>query len=310
MQEGARGGNGLFFVRSPAGPAQGRDGEHERQDEPERGVLRAAQPGEPVEHRRGTKVYGGVPAGKIRLDRLLVDRELCESPARAQALIMAGKVVVGEHTETKPGTLVAGDVSVRVRGTELGFVSRGGVKLRGALDRFPELVVAGRVAIDIGASTGGFTDCLLQAGAARVFAVDVGYGQLAWKLVQDPRVVVLDRTNIRKLAPEQIGAPAQLAVADCSFISLTKVLPSVPRLLAPGADVVALIKPQFEAEADAVERGGVVRDGKVREAAVARVIAAAGRLGFVVAGVCDSPITGQDGNVEFFVWLRWDAPAG
>jgi 23S rRNA (cytidine1920-2'-O)/16S rRNA (cytidine1409-2'-O)-methyltransferase len=198
---------------------------------------------------------------------------------------------------------------VRVRGQDHPYVSRGGVKLRGALEQFAALEVAGRVAIDIGASTGGFTDCLLQAGVERVYAVDVGYGQLAWKLVQDPRVVVLDRTNIRKLAPGQIGESVGLAVADCSFISLTKVLPSVPPLLLARADVVALIKPQFEVGAGRVGKGGVVREAAAREQAVAQVVAAAGELGFVVAGLCDSPITGQDGNVEFFVWLRWGAPA-
>jgi 23S rRNA (cytidine1920-2'-O)/16S rRNA (cytidine1409-2'-O)-methyltransferase len=255
------------------------------------------------------RVYGGVAAGKIRLDRLLVERELCDTQARADALIMAGKVVVGEHAVTKAGTLVAVDAAVRVRGQDLPFVSRGGVKLRGALEQFAALEVAGRVAIDIGASTGGFTDCLLQAGVERVYAVDVGYGQLAWKLVQDPRVVVLDRTNIRKLAPGQIGESVGLAVADCSFISLTKVLPSVPPLLLARADVVALIKPQFEVGAGRVGKGGVVREAAAREQAVAQVVAAAGELGFVVAGLCDSPITGQDGNVEFFVWLRWGAPA-
>jgi len=255
------------------------------------------------------RVYGGVRAEKIRLDRLLVDRELCESRARAQALIMAGKVVVGDHAADKAGMLVAVDAVVRIRGQEHPYVSRGGVKLRGALDRFPEVAIAGRVAIDIGASTGGFTDCLLQAGAARVYAVDVGYGQLAWKLAADPRVVVLDRTNIRKLAPGQIPEPIQLAVADCSFISLTKVLPSVPPLLTAAADVVALIKPQFEVGAGRVGKGGVVRDVAAREEAVAAVVAEAEGLGFRVAGTCDSPITGQDGNVEFFVWLRWGAPA-
>jgi 23S rRNA (cytidine1920-2'-O)/16S rRNA (cytidine1409-2'-O)-methyltransferase len=254
------------------------------------------------------RVYGGVAAGKIRLDRLLVDRGLCESRTRAQALIMAGKVVVGEHAASKSGALVAADADVRVRGQDHPFVSRGGVKLRGALEQFAELAVAGRVAMDIGASTGGFTDCLLQAGAARVYAVDVGYGQLAWKLAQDPRVVVLDRTNIRTLAPATVGEQVTLAVADCSFISLTKVLPSVPQFLAPDADVVVLIKPQFEVGAGRVGKGGVVRDAGARDAAVSTVIAAAGQLGFVVAGICDSPITGQDGNVEFFAWLRWGSP--
>jgi 23S rRNA (cytidine1920-2'-O)/16S rRNA (cytidine1409-2'-O)-methyltransferase len=159
--------------------------------------------------------------------------------------------------------------------------------------------------MDIGASTGGFTDCLLQAGAARVYAVDVGYGQLAWKLSQDPRVVVLDRTNIRTLAPARIGEAVALVVADCSFISLTKVLPAVPAFLAPQADVVALIKPQFELAAARVGSGGIVRDADAREEARAQVLAVAQGLGFVVRGACDSPIAGQDGNLEFLAWLQW-----
>lgn len=244
-------------------------------------------------------------APRTRLDELLVARELCESTALARALIVAGKVVVGEHTQTKPGTPVAADVIVRVRGQELPFVSRGGLKLRGALDRFAAIDPRGRVAMDIGASTGGFTDCLLQAGVQRVYAVDVGYGQLAWKLVQDPRVVVLDRTNIRTLQPEQVGEPVSLVVADCSFISLTKVLPAVPAFLAPEADVVALIKPQFELAAARVGTGGIVRDADAREEARAQVLAVAQGLGFVVRGACDSPIAGQDGNLEFLAWLGW-----
>ena len=243
---------------------------------------------------------------RTRLDLLLVERELCATQALAQALVVAGKVVVGDHTETKPGTLVAADAPVRVRGQVAPFVSRGGQKLRGALARFVGLEVRGRVVIDIGASTGGFTDCVLQAGAARVYAVDVGYGQLAWKLAQDPRVVVLDRTNIRTLAPERIGEPVTLVVADCSFISLRKVLPAVPAFLAPQADVVVLIKPQFELARGEVGAGGVVRDAGGRAAALAGVLAAAEALGFVVVDTCDSAIAGQDGNLELLAWLRWD----
>lgn len=245
-------------------------------------------------------------APKTRLDRLLVERELCETRARAQALIMAGKVVVGEHTETKPGKLLGPDVELRLRGQPHPYVSRGGLKLRGALDSFAGLEVRGRVAMDIGASTGGFTDCLLQAGVARVYAVDVGYGQLAWKLSQDPRVVVLDRTNIRTLAPARVGEPVTLVVADCSFISLTKVLPAVPAFLAPRADVVALIKPQFELGPGKIGKGGVVREQEAREEARAAVLAAAAALGFSLRATCDSPISGQDGNVEFLAWLAWD----
>lgn len=247
------------------------------------------------------------PTSKVRLDKLVVDRGLCESRTRAQALIVAGKVVVGDHTETKPGTLVAGDVPVRLRGQDHAYVSRGGLKLRGALDRFVGLDPRGKRAMDIGASTGGFTDCLLQAGAARVYAIDVGYGQLAWKLAQDPRVVVMDRTNIRTLPREAIAEEIGLVVADCSFISLTKVLPCVPPFLAAGADVVALIKPQFELGPGRVGKGGIVRDAADQQEALAQVLAAAEALGFARVDVCESPILGQDGNREFLAWLRWRA---
>ncbi len=244
-------------------------------------------------------------APKVRLDKLLVDRGLCDSRTRAQALIVAGKVVVGDHAADKPGTLVPADVAVRVRGQDHAYVSRGGLKLRGALDRFAAdgLDPRGRVAMDIGASTGGFTDCLLQAGAARVYAVDVGYGQLAWRIAADPRVVVLDRTNIRTLAREAIPEPVDLVVADCSFISLTKVLPCVPPFLAARADLVALVKPQFELGPGRVGKGGIVRDAADHDEAVATVVAAAAALGLVQRGLCDSPILGQDGNREFLVWL-------
>lgn len=245
-------------------------------------------------------------APKTRLDELLVARELCETPALARALIVAGKVVVGDHTETKPGTAVAVDATLRVRGQELQFVSRGGLKLRGALDQFAEIDPRGRVAMDIGASTGGFTDCLLQAGAQRVYAVDVGYGQLAWKLVQDPRVVVLDRCNIRTLTPAQVGEPVSLVVADCSFISLTRVLPCVPAFLTPRADVVLLVKPQFELARAEVGAGGVVREAGARAGALATVLAAAEGLGFAVMGHCDAAVAGQDGNLELLAWLRWE----
>jgi 23S rRNA (cytidine1920-2'-O)/16S rRNA (cytidine1409-2'-O)-methyltransferase len=258
-----------------------------------------------IGERRGIGLWRMARAPKTRLDELLVARELCETPALARALIVAGKVVVGDHTETKPGTGVAADASVRVRGQELPFVSRGGLKLRGALDRFTGIEPQGRVAMDIGASTGGFTDCLLQAGAQRVYAVDVGYGQLAWKLVQDPRVVVLDRTNIRTLKPAQIGEPVSLVVADCSFISLTRVLPCVPPFLTPQADVVLLVKPQFELARAAVGEGGVVREEGARATALATVLAAAKELGFAVVDHCDASLAGQDGNLELLAWLRW-----
>ncbi|WAS94334.1 TlyA family RNA methyltransferase [Nannocystis punicea] len=246
---------------------------------------------------------------RVRLDKLVVDRGLCDSRSRAQALIIAGKVVVGDHTESKPGALVPADAAVRLRVADHPYVSRGGLKLRGALDRFAELDVGGRVALDVGASTGGFTDCLLQAGASRVYAIDVGYGQLAWKLASDPRVVVLDRSNIRTLAREAIPEAADLAVADCSFISLAKVLPSVLPFLASAAraDIVALIKPQFELGPGRVGKGGIVRDAEDHAEACRAVVAAAEALGLRQMGLCDSPIEGQDGNREFLVWLRHGA---
>jgi 23S rRNA (cytidine1920-2'-O)/16S rRNA (cytidine1409-2'-O)-methyltransferase len=249
--------------------------------------------------------------GKTRLDRLLVDRELVESRTRAQALIMAGKVEVEGRRVDKPGTAVPDDARIEVKGPDHPFVSRGGLKLQGALQAFgegrqdePRLDVAGKVAMDVGASTGGFTDCLLQHGAARVHAVDVGYGQLAWKLASDPRVVVHDRQNIRKLETDAIGEAVELAVVDCSFIALAKVIPHLPRFLTPSADVVALVKPQFELDPERVGKGGIVRDEADRRAAVDAARAAADAAGFDVLDTCDSPITGREGNVEYLLWLR------
>ncbi|MGB1274769.1 MAG: TlyA family RNA methyltransferase [Nannocystaceae bacterium] len=244
---------------------------------------------------------------RMRLDLLMVERGLCVSRTRAQALIIAGKVVVGDHTHTKPGTKVRDNIGIRLRGQDHAFASRGGLKLKGALEHF-NVELRDRVAMDVGASTGGFTDCLLQAGVAKVFAIDVGYGQLAWKLAQDPRVVSLERQNIRHLDPARLGEPIELTVIDCSFISLTKVLPCLPPFLGPGADVVALIKPQFEVGKAQVHKGGIVRDPAAREQACQAVAQAAQDLGFVVRGECESPITGREGNHEFFVWLGWPGP--
>lgn len=257
-----------------------------------------------------------------RIDRLLVERGLAPSRTRAQALIMAGKVLVDEQRVDKPGTLVASDAALRVRGDDNPYVSRGGLKLAGALRRFclhpPEgggaerapLVVAGRVAMDVGASTGGFTDCLLQAGAARVHAVDVGYGQLAWLLTQDPRVVVHDRRNIRRLHPREIGEPIELVVMDCSFISAAKVLPHLPRFMAPGADAVVLVKPQFELDPGRVGKGGIVRGEDDRALALARARAAAEAAGLRVIDACESEVEGRTGNREWLVWLRWEPGVG
>ena len=232
-----------------------------------------------------------MPGAGVRLDRLLVDRGLAPSRERAQRLILAGEVLVAERPATKPGSLVAPDAPIRVRVPASAFVSRGGEKLAGALDAFG-LDVGGLVALDVGASTGGFTDCLLRRGARRVMAVDVGYGQLAWALRQDARVVVLERTNAR-----------HLATMDVSFISLTLVLPAVRNVLRPGGMIVALVKPQFEAGRGQVGKGGVVREPEVRAAAVTRVQEAAAALGLDVRGAAESVLPGPKGNREVFLWL-------
>ena len=248
-------------------------------------------------------------AERERLDKLVVERGLADTRSRAQAMIMAGQVVVDDQRVDKPGVRVPLHAVVRIKGEVNPYVSRGGLKLAGALQQFADrgrpVAVDARVCLDVGASTGGFTDCVLQAGAARVYAVDVGYGQLAWKLAQDERVVVLDRTNIRKLTHEQVPEPIELTVADCSFISLTKVLPCLPDFLAPGCDMVARVKPQFEVGPDRVGKGGIVREASARQDALHAVEACAVDLGFEVVDWCESSIKGQKGNQEFLLWLRW-----
>ncbi|HET9221057.1 MAG TPA: TlyA family RNA methyltransferase [Roseiflexaceae bacterium] len=255
-------------------------------------------------------------AKKIRLDQLLVQRGLAETRSKAQALIMAGAVRVAGVVGTKAGELVRDDADVEVEAA-LPYASRGGYKLAHALDTFG-LLPAGLAAVDVGASTGGFTDVLLQRGAARVYAVDVGYGLLDWRLRQDPRVVVVERTNIRYLEALPAGdrgwgigvgesAPtpvlADCATIDVSFISLRLVLPALRRLIQPGAWVVALIKPQFEAGAEQVGKGGVVRDPAVHTAVLREVLAHAATIGLPPHGLARSPITGPAGNVEFLAWL-------
>ncbi len=239
---------------------------------------------------------------KQRLDLLLVQQHLAESREQARRLIMAGEVTVDGQMVDKPGRLVAVDAALLVK-TPPPYVSRGGVKLAAALDAFA-LDVTGLVAVDVGASTGGFTDCLLQRGAAQVYAVDVGYGQLAWKLRSDPRVVVLERTNVRHLQQLPGGVLADLGVIDASFIGLSLVLPAALRLLRPGGEVVALIKPQFEAGVDDVGKGGVVRDAKVHRRVLGEIVELAHGAGLVVAGLTVSPLRGPAGNVEFLIWLR------
>lgn len=239
-----------------------------------------------------------------RLDVTLFARGLAESRERAQRLIMAGLVLVDGERARHAGKRVRADAEIVVTGADHAYVSRGGVKLAGALDAFA-VDPAGLVCVDVGASTGGFTDCLLQRGAALVHAVDVGYGQLAWKIRTDPRVRVHERTNMRTLPPGTLDPAPRLAVIDASFISLRLLLePTLAQLVRPAA-IVALVKPQFEVGREAVGKGGVVRDADAREHAVAAVAAAAGELGLEVAGSCASPITGaKKGNVEFFLHLR------
>jgi 23S rRNA (cytidine1920-2'-O)/16S rRNA (cytidine1409-2'-O)-methyltransferase len=240
---------------------------------------------------------------KERIDKLMVQRQLAGSRERARALILAGRVLVNDQTIDKVGTQVDSAASIRLRGEDIPYVSRGGLKLARALERF-DIDVVGRIAIDVGASTGGFTDCLLQNGAARVFAVDVGYGQLAWKLRDDHRVANLERTNIRNLTVQQLDVAPDLAVIDASFISLEKVLPATLALLPPDSDVVALIKPQFEVGKGQVGKGGVVRDTEQHAQVVAKIKQLARQLGCHVMNLCESPLLGPKGNREFLIHLR------
>lgn len=241
---------------------------------------------------------------KRRLDQLLLDRGLVESRAKAQALVLAGKVFSGERRLDKPGTPVAEDIALEVRGQDHPWVSRGGVKLAHALEHFG-LSPKGLVCLDVGASTGGFTDVLLTKGAERVHAVDVGHGQLAWKLRSDPRVVVHEKTNARFLTAEQIGEPIGALVCDASFIGLATLLPAPLALCGDGAWAVALIKPQFEVGPGAVGKGGVVREAAQHRAVVARIDAWFSSLpGWTVLGTTESPITGPEGNREFLIAAR------
>ncbi len=240
---------------------------------------------------------------KIRLDDLLVGRGLAENRDQARALILSGTILVGDRPADKAGTAIPADAEIRVRGEACPYVSRGGVKLRGALDAFG-ISAAGLTALDVGASTGGFTDCLLQAGAARVYAVDVAYGQLAWKLREDPRVVGVERTNIRTYDGASITDGIDIAVIDASFISLKLVIPPVLKLIKDGALLVALVKPQFEVGKDEVGDRGVVRDPALHRRVLAEIESFGRDLGLTLMGSCDSPLTGPAGNREFFVCFR------
>jgi 23S rRNA (cytidine1920-2'-O)/16S rRNA (cytidine1409-2'-O)-methyltransferase len=220
---------------------------------------------------------------------------------------MEGKVLVNGVPVTKAGALVATDASVTISGGEIPYVSRGGLKLEAAL-RYFNVSVDGKIAVDVGASTGGFTDCLLQNGAIKVYCVDVGYGQLAWKLRQDPRIVLIERANIRYLEKEKIPDPIAIATIDVSFISLVKVVPRVLEFLRPGGEVIALIKPQFEVGKGEVDKGGVIKDAAKRERAVEQVKGELEALGLNIIGVIPSPITGQKGNIEYLIYMT--SPAG
>lgn len=249
-------------------------------------------------------------AKRARLDTELVRRGLARSRVQAAELIAAGQVVVYGQAATKAATQVGQDAAISVRraGTGPDYASRGGRKLAGALAAFTGLGVQGRRCLDAGACTGGFTDVLLRAGAAHVVAVDVGYGQLAWRLRADPRVTVLDRVNVRCLKPDQVAPGPDLVTADLSFISLALVLPALAECAAADADFVLLVKPQFEVGKGQVGAGGVVRDPELRAGAVAAVARAAHGLGLGVRGVTASQLPGPSGNVEYFLWLRRGAP--
>jgi len=241
---------------------------------------------------------------KKRLDVLLVEQGLADSREKAKAIIMSGIVYVENEKEDKAGSTFEETSRIEVRGKTLPYVSRGGLKLEKAMKSFP-ITLEGSICMDVGASTGGFTDCMLQNGAKTVFAVDVGHGQLDWKLRNDPRVVCMEKTNIRYVTKEQIdGTELDFASIDVSFISLTKVLPPVYDMLRDGGEVVALIKPQFEAGREKVGKKGVVRDKSVHEEVIVKILDYAPTLGFQVLGLTYSPVKGPEGNIEYLVWLR------
>jgi len=244
---------------------------------------------------------------RIRLDRLIVERGLTESREKAQRLILAGQVLVDEQKVEKCGALVGGDAGIRLLGTVQKYASRGGIKLEGALDFFG-VNPKGKVCLDLGASTGGFTDCLLQRGAAKVFAVDVGTNQLDWRLRRDPRVVSLEKTNARHLTFAQIGERVDLVTMDVSFISVNLILPVLPPLLKPAAEVLVLVKPQFEVGRRQVGKGGIVRDPKLQQQAIAKVSRKLLELGFSGVASAESRLPGASGNREYFLHAVWSKP--
>lgn len=247
---------------------------------------------------------------KIRLDTLLVEKSLAQSRERAQALIMAGSVLVNGLVVDKAGTRVNDDAEISFKGSgknrdgDIPFVSRGGLKLAKALDHL-QLDVTGMICLDIGASTGGFTDCLIQSGAQKVYAVDVGYGQMDWSLRQNPKVVVIERTNIRTMTYENIGGSVDLITIDTSFISLKLVVPAAEKFMRADTLTLALIKPQFEAGKERIGKGGVVRDPAVRDEIVREIELFFRQRGYEISGIIESPIKGQKGNVEFIIAMRY-----
>lgn len=240
---------------------------------------------------------------KIRLDRLLIEREISPTRERAKALILSGSVIVGENRIDKASTLVPRNARIRIKGQDNPYVSRGGLKLKGALTEFG-VNVEGFTALDIGASTGGFTDCMLQEGARKVYAVDVGYGQLAWKLRNDERVVVFEKTNIRYFSGSGIDDEIDIATIDTSFISLKLVIPATLRLLKKDSVILALIKPQFEAGREEVGKGGVVKDPDIHKRVVDEIDEFCQQLGLNVLGTCESTLSGPAGNKEFFIHVK------
>ena len=242
-----------------------------------------------------------MPSTRERADKLVVEIGLAESRQKAQAMILAGQIVADDHVVKKSGDLLHRTATLRIKGDPMPFVSRGGLKLQHALDHFG-VDVTGLSGLDVGASTGGFTDCLLQRGCVRVCAVDVGTNQLAWKLRQDPRVVSMEQTNARSLQPADLPFVPDVSVCDVSFISLTLVLPSLVAPLRQGAPIFALVKPQFEVGRDGIEKGGVVRDPALHRAAIERCKNAALSMGCEIRGVVQSPITGPAGNIEFLLY--------
>ena len=239
---------------------------------------------------------------KIRLDQYLVQHGMIQSRERAKALIMAGVVFVNEQKVDKAGEMIKEDAKVEVRGHDIGYVSRGGLKLEKAMQCFP-LTPNGKVCMDIGASTGGFTDCMLQNGAVKVYAVDVGYGQLAWSLRTDERVVNMERTNIRSVTPDQLGEPIEFFSVDVSFISLHHIFPVAQAITTPDAMGVCLVKPQFEAGRENVGKKGVVRDPAVHEDVIRKVTAFARETGFCPLALTYSPVKGPEGNIEYLIYL-------